>query len=254
MNKIVDLRIFDDAAGHGKFIAGVVLQNCGDAQIVPVRVADGEGVILENNLIGALGRLLKLMQDGTLPAELGVDKIDVLNLSFSYYHESPDAPGTISEMRTLLDGMRALGCVVVCSAGNDATTRPAYPAAIPAANPARHISVGALNPSDHSVAMFSNIGRWVQVYAPGVSVISSLPDTFDGGVQAGTRDDGYGHRRETLDADDFRGGFGVWSGTSFAAPVVAGLIARHIAAGDDPDAATANAVTELQARDQSRIP
>ena len=81
-----------------------------------------------------------------------------------------------------------------------------------------HVAVGALNPSDYSVALFSNIGDWVTVYAPGVALLSTVPDVFDGGVQAGTRDDSYGHRRETLDVDDFRGGFGVWSGTSFAAP------------------------------------
>jgi subtilisin family serine protease len=245
--------IFDDAAGHGTFIAGIVRQGCPNALILPVRIADGEGVILENDLIGALGRLVELMGDTDLLTEHGGASIDVLNLSFSYYHESPDDPTPLSEMARLLDEIRAQGCVVVCSAGNEATARPTYPADIPAAQPDRQVSVGALNPSDHSVAMFSNIGDWVEVYAPGVSVLSTLPIDFDGGIQAGTRDDAYGHRRETLDADDFRGGFGVWSGTSFAAPVVAGRIAERILAGDSPETAKAAVVKQLWTDDHSRL-
>jgi hypothetical protein len=34
--------------------------------------------------------------------------------------------------------------------------------------------------------------------------------------------------RESIDPDDFRGGFAVWSGTSFAAPIVAGAIASAL--------------------------
>jgi subtilisin family serine protease len=177
----------------------------------------------------------------------------VLNLSFSYFHESPDDPGTVSELQRLLDMMRKRGCVVVCSAGNAATSRPTYPAALPSDDPSRHVSVGALNPSDHSTALFSNVGDWVEVFAPGVSLVSTLPITFDGGIQAGTRNDHDGRHRETLDIDDFRGGFGVWSGTSFAAPVVAGRIAAEILSGKSPKAAKETVVAELRARDHSRL-
>ena len=47
--------------------------------------------------------------------------------------------------------------------------------------------------------------------------------------------------REAIDPDDFRGGFGVWSGTSFAAPLLAGRLAASLAAhlGDGDDTATA---------------
>ena len=38
--------------------------------------------------------------------------------------------------------------------------------------------------------------------------------------------------RETIDPDDFTGGFGTWSGTSFAGPVLAGKIAQRLWAGD----------------------
>jgi serine protease len=237
--------IFDDAAGHGTFIAGVVLQQCGDAQILPVRVSDGEGVIVEFELLGALARLLEYIESGM--------RVDVLNLSFSYYHETPDNLSTVSEMTDLLARIRDKGVVVVCSAGNEATDRPTFPAAL-AAEPDRHVSVGALNPADNSVALFSNIGDWVDVYAPGVAVVSTVPVDFDGGIQAGTRDDKYGRRRETLDVDDFRGGFGVWSGTSFAAPVVSGRIAARILAGQTAAQATQTVLGRLRKRDHSRYP
>jgi subtilisin family serine protease len=243
--------IFDDAAGHGTFIAGIVRQQCPDAVILPIRIADGEGVILENDLIGALGRLLEFM-DGALEDRRGGSRVAVANLSFSYFHESPDDPATVSELGRLLDEIRERGCVVVCSAGNEATARPTYPAALPPKKPGRHVSVGALNPSDHSTALFSNVGDWVEVFAPGVSLVSTLPVTFEGGIQAGTRSDHAGRRRETLDVDDFRGGFGVWSGTSFAAPVVAGRIAARMVAGDGPEEAKKAVVAEMTARDHSR--
>ncbi|HEX2705227.1 MAG TPA: hypothetical protein VHM65_05670, partial [Candidatus Lustribacter sp.] len=48
--------------------------------------------------------------------------------------------------------------------------------------------------------------------------------------------------RATVDPDDLSGGFGIWSGTSFAAPVLAGELAAHLAADPDigkPDLASA---------------
>jgi len=236
--------IFDDASGHGTFIAGVIRQECWQARILPVRVADGEGIILENTLIGALTRLILYIEQ--------VQRVHVLNLSFSFYHETPDDPTAISDIAELLRRLRDdHDVVVVCSAGNEATDRPTYPAALPNTGE-RHLSVGALNPADHSVALFSNIGDWVDIYAPGVSLVSTVPVDFDGGVQAGTRDDKNGRRRETLDADDFRGGYGVWSGTSFAAPVVAGRIAAQIADGSSSVDAVIAVLADLDSRDHSR--
>ncbi|UXW84932.1 S8 family serine peptidase [Microbacterium azadirachtae] len=226
----------DPVAGHGTFIAGLVLQACPEAQILPVRVSDGNGTIMENDLLGALGRIVELLESGAL-------HLDVMTLSFGFFHESPGAEETLSELYGLLRRVRGAGCVVVCSAGNDATDRPSSPAALFAwgaesgidpedeKDLAPQVSVGALNPSGRSVALFSNIGPWVRTYAVGVSVLSTLPVAFDGGTQAGTREDAEDRRRETLDLDDFAGGFAVWSGTSFAAPVVAGRIARELGSG-----------------------
>ena len=66
--------------------------------------------------------------------------------------------------------LRAKRCAIVCSAGNDATDRPTFPAALWKGGDAsstsrtqtthRTSSVGALNPNG-SVALFSNVGTWV---------------------------------------------------------------------------------------------
>ncbi|MFT4135246.1 S8 family peptidase [Microbacterium sp.] len=254
--------VLDAAAGHGTFIAGIVRQACPDVRILPVRVSDGQGVILEKDLLAALGQLVALLEGGT--------RIDVINLSLGYYHESAGSVSSIDgELYDLLARARRAGCVVVCSAGNDATDRPSSPAALYAwkgedcvikpedeKGLAPHVVVGALNPSGASVALFSNVGPWVRTYARGVSVVSTMPE-FEAAVQGDLSDVDYGRLRETLDIDDFRGGFGVWSGTSFAAPLVAGRIAAQIAASKGVAAAgieaiVAAAVAEIDDEDHSR--
>jgi hypothetical protein len=176
--------------------------------------------------------------------------VDVLSLSLGYYHETPVAPHFDATLAELLGALGRAGTVVVCSAGNDATDRPSFPAAFgpwssgsgtgtprdPDAVPI--VSVGALNP-DGTVALFSNGGPWVRAFAPGGAVVSTMPVAFQGGWQppAALRWDG--HDRAAIDLDAFAGGFAVWSGTSFSAPVLAGRLAAALLPGlhadDDPD-------------------
>ena len=123
--------------------------------------------------------------------------------------------------------------------------------------------MGALNPNGSSVALFSNVGPWVSVYAPGASVLSTSPP-FNGGVQAGSRNDRYRLRRETIDPDDYRGGYVLWSGTSFAAPLVAGRLARVVGkdmmdgsasdeVGDRSKALASAAQRMVEARNPARV-
>jgi subtilisin family serine protease len=225
----------DESAGHGTFIAGIVRQMCPEADIVAVRVADSQGTVLEGDFMLAVRSLVKWM---SLSPEKGGRHIDVINLSLGYYHETPEDGLFDQTLSELLIAARRRGCAVVCSSGNDATDRPSFPAALWAwpdaefvvddpTDAAPHVSVGALNPNG-TMALFSNMGAWVRTFAPGAAVLSCHP-RFNGGVQAGTRDDRAGKRRETIDPDDFGGGFALWSGTSFSAPYVAGLLAQAVA-------------------------
>ena len=44
-------------------------------------------------------------------------------------------------------------------------------------------SVGATNPVDGSVALFSNTGSWVSTYTQGVAVVSTMPVTLQGSLR-----------------------------------------------------------------------
>jgi hypothetical protein len=80
--------------------------------------------------------------------------------------------------------------------------------------------------------MFSNGGRWVRCYRPGASIVSTVPNTFNASTQPSNVVDIPGEGvRATIDQDDFRGGFATWSGTSFAAPYLAGQIAAAVLSG-----------------------
>ncbi|HUG86197.1 MAG TPA: S8 family serine peptidase, partial [Euzebya sp.] len=129
---------------------------------------------------------------------------------------------------------------VVAAAGNDATVEPMFPAGFavrpddPDAVPL--VSVGALNPDHGTIAYFSNDGPWVRCRRPGAALVSTMPRTFQGPLQAIAANEPPGlAARATVDIDDYSGGFGIWSGTSFAAPILAAQVARRLV--DTPDLA-----------------
>jgi subtilisin family serine protease len=232
----------DEYAGHGTFICGLVHQACPDADILAWRIVGSEGPIIESDLVDTLADIAELVRrhrDG----EDGGQPIDVLNLSMGYYHETPEDLLFDSTMYEILKLMGECGTVVVCSAGNDATARPMFPAAFAPwsdgtgpiqadSSAAPVVSVGALNPNGTD-ALFTNTGPWVRAYAPGASVVSTIPP-FQGGWQPIVRTEAYQRVRETEDPDDFTSRFAVWSGTSFAAPYFAGRIASAIASSLPP--------------------
>ncbi len=226
----------DRLAGHGTFIAGIVRQTCPAARLEAHAVMSSAGVMLEDELLDLLHDLLERQ----LQALAGGDParvVDVLSLSVGYYHEQPEDALSDTSVASVLRDLGQVGVLVVAGAGNDATDRKFLPAgfagqvtglerdALPL------LSVGSLNPSPGTVSLFSNAGKWVTTYRPGAAIVSTLPVSEDAAGQAstlaaaGTPDE---RRRGTIDRDDFSGGFGVWSGTSFAAPVLSGQLAQAL--------------------------
>ncbi|MBB2913227.1 subtilisin family serine protease [Streptosporangium becharense] len=141
----------DPQAGHGTFIAGLIMRSAPGVRIRPVRVLDGRGVGDEAGLLRVLGRLRD-------------DPPQVLNLSFGG-HTFDDLPSPLVE--TALAELA--GTVTVACAGNTASQRPFWPAACP-----RVIAVGALDAAERARAPFSAYGPWVDACARG----EWLPSTF----------------------------------------------------------------------------
>ncbi|MPZ80306.1 MAG: S8 family serine peptidase [Actinophytocola sp.] len=236
------LGITDSHFGHGTFVTGLIHQMCPDARVLSLRVLQSDGFSTEGSVLFALDwlrrRVVDAIANGT-PDEL----VDVVSLSLGFYPETAQ-PGEVAQVADAIERLTDLGVLVVAAAGNDATMRPFLPAAFgqdaagTTGNPLL-AAVGALNASGFTTAAFSNHGPWVWRWAPGNALISTVPK-WEGSAFPGLGKldgGGVGPRWRTApDPDDLRTGFAVWAGTSFATPVVAGLVAESLAT--DPETGT----------------
>jgi subtilisin family serine protease len=217
--------------GHATFIAGLLRQGCPEATILSIPVMGDDGVVDESYLLDVLQALLDRHVHGQ--EHDASEVVDVLNLSMGYYAE--DRTFTSGPVADLLDQLAERGVLVVAGVGNDGTDAPFVPAALAAEVPQRITaravpplaSVGASNPDGTTVALFSNNLTLVSAVRAGVSVVSTLPLT-NGMGQPSSQVSTDGTVRCTVDPDDYTGGFGVWSGTSFATPVFAAELAAAL--------------------------
>jgi len=163
--------LVDELVGHGTMVAGVIALAAPQAQLLPVTVLNSDG----------LGTTFTVVAGIAYAVDAGAD---VINLSLATSRPS----GLIDQA---VQDATSRGVVVVAAAGNSDSPQPSYPAASPGVT-----AVAATGPSDHK-APFSNYGSSIDISAPGVDSISTLPD----------------------------GSFGRASGTSFAAAWVSGVLA-----------------------------
>jgi hypothetical protein len=235
-------------AGHGTFIAGLIRQGCPQASILSLPVMQASGAVVEGDLHEVLALVLLRHVEGQETHDPSL-VVDVLSLSLGYYHESPADEITDQQFHQLVAAFVERGVVVVAAAGNDSTDEPLYPAGFTAPlatnastttlDPLPIASVGSLNAAPSSIALFSNAGSWVNAYRQGAAVVSTMPTNFQGpggastSVPAPAGTTPASRPRGTMDPDDFSSGFGVWSGTSFAAPILAAEVAATLVSRTD---------------------
>jgi hypothetical protein len=182
-------------AGHGTFVAGVARCLAPTARVLVTDHFTVSGAELESEMVRSLD-------------ELAVRTPELICLSAGTYTRGNWGSLGFNDFRR-----RWPNLTLVAAAGNEGTDRPFYPAAFDWV-----IAVGALGADQRHRAWFSNYGDWVNVYAPGEGLVNAYAVGEYTYLEPPRRP----ARQEFT-------GMARWSGTSFAAPVVAGLIAEHAA-------------------------
>lgn len=208
------------SAGHGTFVAGVVLKQAGPE--VGVRM---KGVIDERS-----GDAEDLAVANAID-DLREEGITLINLSFSGETFEDRPPKAIEAAL----GRLSPETVVVASAGNRGLRQRVYPAGIrfarsfPGVPDGKHALVLPVGSADATteprVADFSNYGPWIAAFADGVDVLGPY---FHPGYPK-------------LPGEQEFNGYAVWSGTSFSAAIVTGKIAAQMG----PDVTARDAAEKL---------
>lgn len=177
----------DDLNGHGTHVAGIAAAatNNGigvagtgfDTSLISVKVLNDRGSGYYSWIVNGI----------KWAADNGAK---IINLSL----------GGSSSSKTLEEAVNYAwekGVVLACAAGNEGKTIPVYPAYY-----SNCIATAATDQNDQK-ASWSNYGEWVDVAAPGVGILSTLPN----------------HKSKISKVKDY----GILSGTSMATPFVSGL-------------------------------
>ncbi|MFJ5303389.1 S8/S53 family peptidase [Streptomyces sp. NPDC088350] len=246
-----DAGVLQQYVGHGTFIAGLVAAVSPNTEVTVRNTLNDVGAILESEFGEAL--FAAVDQNGWP---------DVISLSAGTSNGRTDGLLGVEAFMQELRGRRTL---LVAAAGNNASATPFWPAAYADLPDYQDVvlSVGALRSDGEFGACFSNHGAWVKAYAPGERLIGPLTGflaptpyiyqhtTYDAcrfgftysctcqnpqhtGVlsQDGQTEPG------TPDQVTFTG-LAHWSGTSFATPVAAGMVASFMTANKETNARAA---------------
>ncbi len=183
------------AGNNGIGVAGVAY----NARVMPLRALGTGGSGTTYDVDQAIRFAAGLANDsGTLPAKAA----DIINLSLG------GAPFSQSSQAVYRQA-RSAGVTIVASAGNEATSRPSYPAAYDGV-----IAVAAVD-AQRQRASYSNTGSSIDIAAPG------------GNNAVDVNGDGYPDGVLSTAGVGTGGNFGYTflNGTSMAAPHVAGVLA-----------------------------
>jgi serine protease len=184
-----------DVLGHGTHVSGTIAARTDNVTGV-AGIAPGVSImplkVLQDDGRGSFADLADAVDYAV------ANGADVISMSLG----GPLDGSVAAWLQTVMDNARAAGAVVVAAAGNNGTSTPFYPAAIPSV-----IAVSATDRADDPAtrdlkASWSNFGPWIDIAAPGTEIASTLPG----------------------------GRYGSYSGTSMAAPHVAGIAALAAAA------------------------
>jgi hypothetical protein len=211
-------------AGHGTFAAGTLLDEAGRGRgaedddghavrVLSVVHTDADGYLSDASAAKAVDRVRERVAQG------GPGAPAVVLLAWGgYTHDGAGLP----LVSAAVDALVALPSApaVVAAAGNDSVTdRLVYPASL-----RRVVGVAATTGADPAVpADFTNSGWWVDASASGLRLLGPFP------VVHGVRTTGVHGGDVSAGVLDFGSGWARWSGTSFSAARVAGVIAREIA-------------------------
>ena len=255
--------VIKEYAGHGTFVTGVLRSVAPGTQVTVSSALQNAGAILEHDLGGAILTALDAVAvNGRWP--------DIISLSAGATSQDNQELITLDPLFQRL-ATEQTHTVLIAGAGNDGTSEHLFWPAASATTRPGVISVGALRRDGRGRACFSNHGDWVTVYAYGEQIINYFLTGFYADQHDSTPACRYyspplypdcGCVQPPTSYGDvvYFDGLASWSGTSFATPLVAGLVAAQMTATGQTNARTAardllsgSATTISDAGDQEKL-